>query len=135
MAQNKKLLILYLMALAVICFLFIFLLSVTFIGYSVKSQCQLAQQKYSGDCVETLNSWLIDESNSYESRNNVIWALGQLGDERSLPVLKSYYTGYNDERIARNEELSQYELQRAISYFEGNPNITTFFWRFGGDID
>lgn len=135
MKKDKKLLVIYCLGIAVVCFVFVFLISVNFIGYSVKNKCQIAQQKYEGDCVEALNSWLLDESNSFESRNDAIWALGQLGDERSLPVLESFYSDYNGEVTKLNEKLSQYELQKAISYYEGGLNITTFFWRFGEMID
>lgn len=131
----NKHLIIYLISLGLIIFAFYFLLSVNIIGHSVKQKCQLAQQKYEGDCVEALISYLDDESNDFKSRNLAIWALGQLGDDRALPVLKKYYTGYNGERMSRSHALAQLELERAIGYMEGSPNITTFFWRFGAGID
>lgn len=127
--------IIYLIGLGFISLLFVFLLSVNLIGYSVKTQCQIAQAKYEGDCVEALISYLDDENNDFKSRNSAIWALGQLGDNRSLPVLKKYYIGYDGERCDRYQELAQLELQRAIKYMEGGLNITTFFWRYGQGID
>ena len=135
MKKLSKNLIIYLISLGLIFFLFFFLLTVNMIGYSVKEKCRLAQEKYGGDCVESLISYLDDESNSYTSRNSAIWALGQLGDNRALSVLEKYYNGLNGERISRSQGLAQLELQRAIGYMEGNPNITTFFWRFGQGID
>ena len=131
----NKSLILYLISLGVIFFIFIFLISVNIIGYSVKNKCKIAQQKYNGDCVEALISYLKDEKNDYYSRNSAIWALGQLGDNRSLETLQSYYTEFKGEKCNRSKELSQLELQRAIGYMEDNPNITTFFWRFGNGIN
>ena len=128
-------LIQYLFSLGFILFIFYFLLSVNLIGYSVKNKCQIAQAKYSGDCVEALISYLDDQTNDFLTRNSAIWALGQLGDERALPVLKKYYTSYSGERCNRSEALAQLELQRAISYFEGNLNITHFFWRWGQGIN
>jgi hypothetical protein len=103
--------------------LFVFLLSLNFIGYGVGEQCKIAQGHYDGDCVEALTQYLDDEGNGYEARNSTIWALGQLGDERSLPILKKYYTGYAGERMDRDTALSQLELKRAIGYMEGNLNI------------
>lgn len=125
----------YLCAIGTACFFFLFLVSVNIIGYSVKDKCHLAQEKYEGDCAQALIAQLEDEENGFAIRNNTIWALGQLGDERALPVLRSYYTVDGAEYGNRSKELSQFELGRAISYFEGNPNITTFFWRFGEGID
>ena len=133
--EQIKNLIIYLISLGVIFFFFALLLSINIIGYSVKEKCQLAQEKYTGDCVESLITYLDDETNSFKSRNSVIWALGQLGDDRALPTLKKYYTGYNNEKCDRSKSLSQFELKRAIGYMEGNLNITTFFWKFGQGIN
>ncbi|MBU1036856.1 HEAT repeat domain-containing protein [Patescibacteria group bacterium] len=133
--QQLKSLIIYLISIGIMCFVFTFLVSVNIIGYSVKNKCRLVQEKYSGDCVEALMNYLEDEDNGFTSRNSAIWALGQLGDERTLPVLEKYYVGYNGERCNRSQELSQLELKRAIGYMQGSPNITTFFWRFGQGIN
>jgi len=133
--KQIKDLIIYLVSIGVVFLFFTFLISVNIIGYSVKEKCLLAQEKYTGDCVEALISYLDDESNDFKSRNSAIWALGQLGDTRALPVLRKYYTGYHGERINRSQTLAQLELQRAIKYMEGGLNITTFFWRFGQGIE
>lgn len=135
MKKIQKDQIIYIISIGIAFFLFVFLLSVNIIGYSVKEKCRLAQERYNGDCVSALISYLDDEGNSFRSRNSAIWALGQLGDVRALPILKKYYTNYNGERIDRSQELAQLELKRAIGYMEGNLNITTFFWRFGQGID
>ncbi|MFA5270114.1 MAG: HEAT repeat domain-containing protein [Patescibacteria group bacterium] len=103
--------------------IFVFLLTLNFIGYGVREQCNIAQGRYDGDCVEALSQYLDDENNGYYSRNSAIWALGQLGDERALPVLQKYYTDYSGGRGDRSVELSQLELKRAIGYMEGNLNI------------
>ncbi len=113
---------------------FIFLLGTSIIGFGVKERCRLAQERYDGDCTRALIQYLQDENNGFEARNSAIWALGQLGDERSLPVLESYYTGVEGERHDRSQSLSQLELRRAIGYMQGSPNITTFFWRFGEGV-
>ncbi|PIQ68393.1 MAG: hypothetical protein COV91_04330 [Candidatus Taylorbacteria bacterium CG11_big_fil_rev_8_21_14_0_20_46_11] len=131
---NKNLII-YIFSVGLVIFLFMFLLSINLIGYSVKEKCRIARAKYSGDCAQALISFLDDENNSFQDRNSAIWALGQLGDKRSLPVLKKYYIGYSGERHDRSQSLAQLELKRAIGYMEGNLNITPFFWRFGQGID
>lgn len=132
--KNYKPLIIYIIGICAMLFIFVFLLSVTIIGYSVKNTCQIAQQEHEGDCVEALNQYLDDESNGFKARNRAIWAIGQLGDERSRNVLEKYYTGYDGERSNRSEELAQLELERAIGYLDGNWNITTFFWRFDKNL-
>ena len=95
------------------------------IGYSVKKECQKAQQEYSGDCVQALSAFIENEKHSFKERNSAVWALGQLGDKRALPVLKKYYTGEN---CQHDKFLCQYELKKAIKLIEGGFNITAFFW-------
>lgn len=129
MKINKRLLI-YFFGIGVTLFLFVFLLSINLIGYSVQEKCKIAQDRYGGDCVESLIAYLDDGTNGFYSRNSAIWALGQLGDERAMSVLKKYHTGYNGERIDRSKELAQLEIERAIGYLEGKINITPFFWKF-----
>ena len=124
----KKQLIFYFIGIGVVLFIFVFLLSINLIGYSVREKCKIAQEKYGGDCVESLIQYLDDERNGFYSRNSAIWALGQLGDKRALPILKKYYQGYNGEKINRSRQLAQLEIERAIGYLEGNLNITKFFW-------
>ena len=132
--QTKNLMI-YLVSLGIIFLLFIFLISVTLIGLSVKERCQMAQNRYQGDCVESLVRYLEDEENNFQSRNSAIWALGQLGDSRALPVLEKYYTGYEGGKSKINEQISQYELMKSIKLAKGGFNITSFFWRFGQGIN
>lgn len=134
---NKKYFsfLLYLASIAAVCLVFVFLVTVNIIGYGVKDTCQDAKEQYSGDCVEALTQYLDDDSNSFRTRNSAVWALGQLGDDRALPTLQKHYTHFDGERADRTNELSQLELERAIGYMDGSPNITTFFWRFGEDIE
>jgi hypothetical protein len=127
--------ILFLAGIGFVLLVFVFLAGTSIIGYGVKERCRLAQERYEGDCVSALIRYLHDENNGFRERNSAIWALGQLGDERALPVLTSYYTGFNGERCNRDKELSQLELKRAIGYMQGSTNVTTFFWRFGPGID
>jgi hypothetical protein len=57
--------------------------------------------------------------------------LGELGDSRALPTLKSLYTGNIPERESLYKTISQYELKKAIALTSGEPNITAFIWRNG----
>lgn len=105
-------------------FTFMFIVTCTLIGLSVSQKCEVAQDRYQGDCVESLISYLDDEENSLRSRNSAIWALGQIGDERSLPVLEKYYTGNIPDREPIDGVISQYELEKAIDLVSGGFNIT-----------
>jgi len=93
------------------------------IGYDVKSQCSDASARYQKEnCVEALTSLLTDEKQNFRSRNHAIWALGQLGDKRVLPLLEKYYTGIIPDREPLDSVLSQYELQKAIKLLNGGFN-------------
>src|SRR3972149_8151924 len=103
-------------------FVLFFLISSTWIGYTVREKCLLAQGRYQGDCVETLIAHLQDANNPIGERNSAIWALGQLGDTRALPVLESYYTGNIPNREPWDKTISQYELKKAIKLASGSLN-------------
>jgi hypothetical protein len=125
--QNQ---ILYFGAIGIsICLLF-FVVASTWIGFEVKRTCNMAKDKYSGDCVEALITTLNDESNSFRTRNDAIWALGQLGDTRALPSLQKFYTGDIPDREPLNSTISQYELKKAVNLTSGGSNITAVFWRY-----
>lgn len=110
-------------------FILFFLVTATWIGFSVHDHCLLAQGRYGGDCVEALIAHLEDEGNPYGERNSAIWALGQLGDPRALPVLEKYFTGNIPNRESWNGVISQYELKKAIKLVKGSYNATHFVWR------
>lgn len=110
-------------------FFLFFIITTTWIGFDVKTQCQDAKSEYSKDCVESLINLLRDENKGFRIRNHAIWALGQLGDIRALSVLQSFYTGNIPDREPLNQTISQYELKKAINLTSGGQNITAIFWR------
>lgn len=114
--KNK---ILFLAAIGLSIFALFFVIGSTWIGFEMKNQCQFAQHQYGGECVDALISQLEDESQNNHARNDAVWALGQLGDERALPVLQSFYTGVIPEREPYDTVLSQYELKKAINLTSG----------------
>jgi hypothetical protein len=103
---------------------FMFVVTCTLIGLDVSERCNMAQDRYEGDCVEALISYLDDGSNSFRSRNSAVWALGQIGDARALPTLKNYYTGNIPPKEPLDKGISQYELKKAINLTSGGLNIT-----------
>lgn len=122
--------LLYAIVVGISIFLLFFVIVCTWIGYEAKTQCQDAQREYGGDCVESLIKLLNDEHRGFRARNDAIWALGEMGDSRALPVLESYYTGNIPDREPLNEMISQYELRKAVNLTSGGPNITAWFWRW-----
>ena len=68
------------------------------------------------------------EQHTYRDRNRAIWALGQLGDPRVLALLQKHYTGKDSDE---KNELSQYELEKAIVLCKDATNIGAFAWRHG----
>lgn len=110
-------------------FLFVFLVTCSWIGYGVKRECESARNEYGGECVDALMNRVADEQNQY-GKNSAIWALGQLGDKKALPFLEKYNTGEAiPEREKWNEGVSQYELRKAIKLLNGGFNISAWVWR------
>jgi len=127
--KNLKQTFFYVAAIGVSSILLFLFIGASWIGYEVKNQCQEAQGEYEGDCVEALSSLLQDQTQKFRARNDTVWALGQLGDNRALPILKNYYTGNIPLREPLDQTISQYELKKAINLTSGGLNITAFFWR------
>lgn len=122
--QLKKLAF-YALAIGVGVFFLLLIIVSGWIDYGVKKECQKAQKEHAGDCVEALSAFVEDENNTYKERNSAVWALGQLGDRRALPILKKHYSG---EECQHDKFLCQYELKKAIKLAEGGFNITHFIW-------
>ncbi len=74
-----------------------------------------AMGEYPGDRVQALMAFVDSDRHSLDERNRAVWALGQLGDRRALPVVKKYYTGAPCDHA---RYLCQYELQKAIRSIE-----------------
>ncbi len=128
--NNPKQILFYFLILGVISLVLFSFTIASVIGKAVKTQCQHAMRVYEGECVEALISLLKDENQNFRARNSAIWALGQLGDSRALPVLQSFYTGEIPDREPLDQTISQYELKKAINLTSGGFNITAFIWRY-----
>jgi len=129
--KNIKEKLFYSIAIATSIFLLFFFIGSVWIGYEAKSLCQQAQWQYDGDCVEALIAQLDDRHQGFRNRNHAIWALGEIGDSRALPILEKYYTGNIPNREPLDDMISQYELKKAINLARGGTNITTWVWRWG----
>jgi hypothetical protein len=93
---------------------------------SVRQKCVRAQEFYAGDCVAALSSVLVDEDKSFREKNDAIWTLGQLGDDRALPLLEPMYTGEIN-KTKYDADISQYELMKAVKLIRGGFNVTHYF--------
>ena len=127
--KNFKEKFFYILAIGMSIFTLFFVITCSWIGYDVKKQCYDAKLEYGGDCTESLIKLLQDEKRPYKERNSAIWALGQLGDERALPVLQSYYTGNIPDKEPLDQTISQYELKKAVNLTSGGINIAAWMWR------
>lgn len=128
--KNLKTKFLYLLAIGTSIFLLFLMITGVWIGHEAKKLCQEAKWEYKQeDCVEALMMTLNDEKQGYRTRNHAIWALGQLGDDRALPVLQKYYTDNIPDREPLDEVISQYELKKAINLTSGGLNIIAWMWR------
>ncbi len=102
------------------------------IELGVRKVCRTATQKYPGDKVEALMTFVESDgygynAHRYSANNRVFWALGQLGDKRALPFLKDLVTG---EECDHETNLCQGEIKEAIQQLERDGfNLPKFLWR------
>jgi len=127
---NKKQIFGFLLTSLALGFILFFLATSYIIGESVKKLCFEAKSQYSGDCPKALISLLNDHNQSFNKRNQAIWALGQLGDSRALKPLQKYYTGVLLKKESLHQTISQYELKKAINLTSGGINIAAWAWRY-----
>jgi hypothetical protein len=103
--------------------LFIFsLLGVYFAALGwIKHEANLMEKEasvvFKEDKIESLLALIDSENYTLKEKNNAIWALGVLKDERALPQLESLYTG---EECNHNKDLCQYEIKKAILKIKGD---------------
>jgi hypothetical protein len=92
------------------------------IGQSVKSNIELALEKYGGTPEDALIALLQDEKNSASDRSHIaIWTLAQIESEKALPILYQYYKNDPDGNTCygkHHTELCQYEIYKAIKSIE-----------------
>ena len=93
---------------------------------SIKDISAEATSLYPGDRVEALMAYVESENHSLRQRNLAVWALGQIGDQRALPVLEKSYTGGPCDH---DNFLCQGELQKAIKKCKSSFNATAWLPR------
>ena len=98
------------------------------IGTEVRAVTRQAEAVYGGQGTEALVKMIADEQRPLPERNRAVWAAGQWGDPRALPLLNTLYTG---EECDHDAFLCQRELRKAVALCRGGPNVTAFLWRPG----
>ncbi|MBN2088194.1 HEAT repeat domain-containing protein [candidate division KSB1 bacterium] len=113
----------------------LFVLIVVFAGASyiiineVETICFKTQKMFPGDAVESLTSALKSENLSIREKNQVIWALGEIGDKRAIPVLRTLETGEMcDKPCDTNQKICQYGIRKSIRFCEG-INVIRPVWQ------
>ena len=96
------------------------------IGSYLRSVSRKAQSQFPGKRVEALIALAQCQSCDRRDRNNAVWALGQLDDQRALPVLESCYAGNDGELLDR--ETLQIAL-RHLRHLDWNRS-EAFLWRW-----
>jgi hypothetical protein len=96
------------------------------IAQGIRSTSMLAIEQFDGDRIEALIALVDCQNCRLEDRNHAVWALGQLRDKRSLPVLYKYRTGKPCDHSRR---ICQYEISKAIRWTEGNSYMLPQVWR------
>ena len=114
---------------------FLFCLAFLFVVYvlvcwsirsGVKEMSAEAVSQYPGDRIEALMAYVDSDDHSLRQRNRAVWALGQIGDKRALPVLEKYYAGGPCDH---ENSLCQGELAKAIKACNGAFNATAWLPR------
>ena len=113
-----------------LCFLAFCVVAFVLMCWSIRSSViemsAEAVSQYPGDRIEALITYVDSNNHSLRQRNRAVWALGQIGDKRALPVLEKYYTG---EPCDHRNSLCQGELAKAIKLCRGSLNATAWLPR------
>ena len=96
------------------------------IGRGVGEISREAAKEFPGDQVESLMAFVESDRRTLAERNRAVWALGQLGDKRALPLLRKLYTG---RECQHDKYLCQHELRKAITACSGGFNAAAWVWR------
>lgn len=110
-----------------------FAVSLRVIFRGVKTTCEAAQGRYPGDHVEALMSLAGSEQATFIERNRAVWALGQIGDRRALPLLRQLDTDeVQPKPLDASKYIVQYSVEKAIRQIEGGFSLTRWMYRWSG---
>ncbi len=116
----------------------VFVLGTCLFGYSLRQifvdvdeACTGAKQRYPGDHVEALIALIEADDVPFKEKNRAIWALGQIGDRRALPLLRKLDTDEVQKKpYDPGRYICQYSVDKAIRHIEGDISLTRWMYRF-----
>ena len=100
--------------------------TICLVGSGVHAASEAALLARPGDRVLALMAFAESPQHTLRERNRAVWALGQLGDARALPMLEKHFTGGD---CQHGRILCQHELRKALRLCRGATNIAAFGWR------
>lgn len=108
----------------------LFVISLHWISSDVRAICKKAQQQFEGDQVEALVAALESDKLTFKEKNQVIWALGEIGDKKALPALEKIYTGEPCSKPCdSSQHLCQYGIKKSIRGCKGF-NVVSYVWEW-----
>lgn len=129
--SKLKRMIIYLISIGFSVLIVLYGIITTIIFLDVKEICTKAANEFEGDAVEVNIKLLQSDIHSYIEKNDAVWALGQIGDHRALPLLEKLYTGVPCEKPCRKDDkICQYQLETAIKSCRGGFSMTKWTYRF-----
>lgn len=124
------------LALAFVGFLYLlpmFSRGVGSIDAAVRNTCLEAGAADRESCIDTLCRVAVSSEQPFERRNQAVWALGQLGDPRALPVLEQLRTGVPCPQPCRKDrQICQLEVEKAIRWCRGGNRLVKGLRRWFG---
>lgn len=81
--------------------------------------------RHAGDRLQSLLACVQDPQESLAVRNDAVWILGELRDERALPVLTGLVMG---EECDHRREICQYELHKAMDKIKTGHEPALWRW-------
>lgn len=127
-AWLKKALV-YTFSYGALAFAILYAIACLFIFTSVKVICTKAEREFQQDHVTSLMAVVNSDKSTYKDKNDAIWALGQIGAKQALPLLEGMYTGIKDERCNLDENICQYELEKAIRFINSKFLVTRWMYK------
>ena len=111
-------------------FIILFAIALRMIYSGVESICEISSNKFESDNVEALISLIESDEFSFKQKNKAIWALGQIGDRRALPLLRKLDTDEIQKKPHDSDKyIVQYSVEKAIKQINSNFIVTRWIYR------
>ena len=128
---NLRKIILSVILIGLAALIILFAISLLMIYSGVESICEIASNKFETDNVESLISLIESDEFSFKQKNKAIWALGQIGDRRALPLLQKLDTDEIQKKpLDSDKYLVQYSVEKAIRQINSDFIITRWMYRW-----